>query len=350
MTRSEVFEALTSSSGENGGRDLSDLRDKIASWEFGGVADNTLLLCVLSITGQDVLRDFRNEFAKDSTRLSSTIESAEEAMHRTINFLRRDARVPHFDLVPYQHLLVTLVRFFTLHPKPSEWERVLLRRWYWRAAVHGPLPKLGPTGTLRLALNTVGDEDNPFDTVKKLLQAFPSERRTASIDRLQWNHADSNTTLCAMAYLGPRVPTSLLSDAGEIIDVARLITATKSASLQRIFPRERGHLAGSAANRLFWQSPGEILFGDHQQPPVSEEDESPRTTVTPENIGQALTLSDRTVLESHAINEEAAHWLRRGEVEPFLKERHSAIQKAVEDFVDARAEWDHPVRPAIAFL
>lgn len=350
MTRSEVFEALTSSSGDNGGQDLSDLRDRIAAWEFGGVADNTLLLCVLSITGQDVLRDFRSEFVKDSERLSATIESAAKAMRRTVTFLRRDAQVPHFDLVPYQHLLVALVRFFALHPKLTQWERVLLRRWYWRAAVHGPLPKLGPTGTLRLAVNAVGDEDSPFATVERLLQAFPSQRRTASIDRLQWNWADTNTTLCAMAYLGPRVPNSLLADAGEIIDVARLITATKSASLQRIFPKESGDLAGSAANRVFWQSPGEILLEEQQESPVFEEIEGTRSTPKRENIWQAFAMSDRTVLKSHGINERAAHWLQRGDVESFLTERHDTIRKAVDDFVDARAEWSHPVRPAIATL
>ena len=147
MNRAEVFQALTASDTQ-GERDLRQLTDDIAARGFGTVAENTLVLCVLSVRGPNVLRDFRAEFAGGSSQLTKTIDHADTAINGAITFLRDDAGVPHFDLVPYQHLLVTLVRFFALHKNPTDWDLVLLRRWYWRAALHGPLPKLGATGTL----------------------------------------------------------------------------------------------------------------------------------------------------------------------------------------------------------
>ena len=324
MNRAEVFHALTSLS-TPGGRDLSHIANEIASRGFGAVADSTLVLCVLSIRGPDVLRDFRAELADDSLLLSETTNHAERAVNRTITFLREEAGVPHFDLVPYQHLLVVLVRFFALHEKSSEWERVLLRRWYWRAAVHGPLPKLGSTGTLRLALNLI-NERSAYDTVAALLDAFPSERRWASVDRLQLNRADSRIALCAMARLGPLRPAATLGDVAVEIDVAQVLTTERRDALPRLFPVEHGDLARSAANRVFWSD------ASAEDPAIS------------------LASAEPGVLASHAISETAAEVLRNGHAEAFLGERHAKIQQVVDDFVDARAEWDYPTRPALASL
>ena len=348
MKRAEVFHALTSAS-TPGGRDMPYLADTIDSWGFGAIAHNALLLCVLSVRGSDVLRDFRAEFANDSARLAAVIDDTEKAISRTITFLRDDATVPHLDLVPYQHLLVVLVRFFSLHKEPSEWERVLLRRWYWRAAVHGPLPKLGSTGTLRLALNTVGLH-SAFATVARLLAMFPSEKRTAGAERLRWNRADSKTTLCALAGLGPMMPTGTLDEVAEI-DVARVLTLSRDDALPRIFPSLTGELAGSAANRVFWQPHADNFGSDDQD---DSADSAERV-----GLGNADGLDDLTivlasagsrVLASHAISATAVKALRRGSANAFLKTRLSDIRHVVEDFVDARADWERATRPALASL
>ena len=348
MNRAEVFHALTSSN-TPGGRDLPYLADKIASWGFGAVANNTLVLCVLSVRGPDVLRDFRAEFANDSRRLATTIDQAETAIRRTINFLRGDAAVHHLDLVPYQHLLVALVRFFALREDPSEWERVLLRRWYWRAAVHGPLPKLGPTGTLRLTLNTI-DGRSAFDTVAALLNAFPSERRQVRVERLHWSRADSKITLCAMARLGPLMPTTAMGNASEI-DVARVLTVNRKGALPRVFPSAHGEVASSPANRVFWRPYADDLGSEGQEDFAGrEENEGLGSTDNPIDPSIALASSEPRVLTSHAISGPGVEALRHGDAEAFLEIRHGDIQRLVEDFVDARAEWEHATRPALASL
>ena len=327
MHRAEVFQALTSSD-KKGVRDLRQLAEDIASRRFGKIAENTLVLCVLSGSRPDVLRDFRTEFGDDPEGLSATIDRADAAIERTIDFLRDDAGVPHFDLVPYQHLLVTLVRLFTLHERITEWERVLLRRWYWRAALHGSLPRLGPTGTLRLALNII-DKDSASDSVLALLKEFPAQKRRVTLGQMRWNRADSKTTLCALANVRPRVPNGADGE-GAQIDVAQVLTSDRSSALPRIFPTLGGEQGGSPANRVFWHPRSDHAGSD--DPAI------------------VLATADAGILASHAISPLAAEALRDGNVEAFLEDRHECIRRVVEDFVDARAEWERPTRKDVASL
>lgn len=101
MNRAEVFHALTSAS-TPGSRDLPYLADKIDSWGFGSIANNTLLLCVLSVRGSDVLRDFRAEFANGSERLAAAIDDAEKAISRDDHLptRRRRGSAPRFGSLP----------------------------------------------------------------------------------------------------------------------------------------------------------------------------------------------------------------------------------------------------------
>ena len=348
MTRAEVFHALTSSDTPEG-RDLSYLADQVASWGFGSVRNSTLMMCVLSVDGPDVLRDFRAEFANGSERMSDMIDRAETAIRRSITFLSRDARVPHLDLVSYQHLLVALVRFFALYENPSQWERVLLRRWYWRAAVHGPLPKLGSTGTLRLTLNTI-DGRSAIETVQALLAEFPHERRSATTDRMHWNRADTKTALCALANLKPLEPSSENGEESINIDIGEALTINRNEALPRVFPSATGELASSLANRVFWQ-PGQTSFpsGNGTDGNPEEGGDFGRADA-PADPAAVLAMAGPEVLTSHAISASAIAALRSGNSDRFLKARNADLQRTLEDFVDARAEWDHPSRRPLASL
>ncbi len=326
MTRAEVFHALTSLN-TPGKRDLSQLAHEIGALGFGSLPCNTLMLCVLSVRGPDVLRDFRTEFPSGSPHLARTIDRAETAIKRAIVFLREDAGVLHFDLVPYQYLLVTLVRFFSLHANCSEWERVLLRRWYWRAAVHGPLPKLGSTGTLRLALNAISTDRSAIETVMALLREFPNKSRPVEVGAMHWNRADAKTTLCAMAALRPLNP-SISNGAGpQEIDITEALTIDRQAALPRVFDYSAARGAPrSLANRVFW-------------PPSANDDPT-----------LVLASAERAVLESHAISQTAAAALQCDDSESFVRTRERDIRARVADFVDARAEWERPTRPPLASL
>ena len=146
------------------------------------------------------------------------------------------------------------------------------------------------------------------------------------------------------------MPTGALDEVAEI-DVTRALTVNRDDALPRIFLSLTGELAGSAANRVFWQ-PHVDNFGSEDQEDSADRDESTRlgNADGPDDLTIVLASAGSRVLASHAISATAVQTLRRGSTEAFLKTRLSDIQNVVEDFVDARAEWDHATRPALASL
>lgn len=321
MTRAEVFHALNTST-DTQPADLRALSEEVAASGYGELDDNTLLFCVLGVRHPDVLRDFHSEFA-DGEDVGDAFHSARRAIADAASFLTQYAGVPHLGLVPYQHLTVGLVRFFALHPESSEWERTLLRRWFWRSAVHGPIARLGSTGTLRATTKAIVPEDAQ-QSVAALLELDSPDRREPELVSFRWNVADVRTSICALADLGP-----LDAASGEKVDVAATIERLGRGALVRVVPTSTDELSRTLANRMFQ--------GVEEFPATGD-------------VGTAVSVADEATLRSHAIPEEAAAALRGGDAEEFLRLRADALRAAVASFVDARAEWERPTRPEISQL
>ncbi len=325
MTRAEVFHALNTATSA-GSPDLRTLGEEVSGLGFGEIRDNALLFCVLAVRGPDVFREFRSEFKTDSD-LTEALEAARVAIGRSVDFLRSEAGVPHLDLVPYQHLLVGLVRFFALYETPSEWDLLLLRRWFWRAAVHGPLAKQGSTGTLRATLNAIAP-GSANTAVTELLDVVPSERATARVGQFRWNIADARVAMCVLAA---QSPIDLVS--GEVIDVTESIDRLGKESLVALFPNGLDDLVRTPANRVF----------------ASSADEG-GSVIAQDELVSALAASDDLVRRSHAVSDEAAAALAVGDAGRFLHARAEVLQTLMENFVDSRAEWERSARPPIASL
>lgn len=325
MTRAEVFHALhTAVSPE--AFDLRTLRDQLGSLGFGEFTDNTLLFCVLSVRGPDVLREFRSEFSSDED-LETAFREAEAAIRHTIDFLRVDADLPHMSLVPYQHLTVGLTRFFALHPNPDEWVRVLLRRWFWRSAVHGPIAKTGSTGTLRATMNAITPGD-PYASASRLLDLVGSEPRTPEIGPFRWNVADVRISLTALANLQP---IDLVSR--RVIDVTESIELRGRDALIQLIANKENETARTLASRVF-----------------SGVESSDSAEVGADEVLTAIAAAadDPLLIGSHAISEDGAAAVASGDLDRFLKIRLEDLGALVTDFVDARCEWERPLRPRIA--
>lgn len=324
MTRAEVFHALHTSAGEQPS-DLRALADEVNGTGFGQLDDNTLLFCVLGVRDHDVLRDFHAEFEEDED-LAEVFETARLAIVRTIAFLREDAAVPHFDVVPYQHLTVGLTRFFALHPEPTDWDRVLLRRWFWRSAVHGPIARLGSTGTLRATTKAIVPGE-PHASVAGLVELASSERRVPELVAYRWNVADVRATIAALANLRP-----IDVGTGSTISPTEAIELAGRDALAPVVANRVGDLARTAANRCF-------VLVDQVSGGGSGED-----------LATAISVSSDQVLRSHAIPRVAAQSLADGEPEAFVGARATVLREVVAAFVDARAEWEREHRPALQDL
>ena len=359
MTRAEVFHALSTSQNDEG-PSLRWLHAEVDGFGFGTIIDTTLLYCILAVRGPDMTREFRSEFRDRPGERREAIQAARVALRKAVAFIRDEAQVPHAKLVPYQYLLVGVARFFALHPDPSDWERVLLRRWFWRSAACGPLSRKGTTGTLAVTTSAIAEGD-AYSSVERLLKSVPEpagdEQVQVQVGRFQINSAEARITACAMAALGPRDLSN-----GDPIDVNAALEIAGSGALPRL-ATGIGAEVSNAANQM----------ADSDAPDHPADDTAFSNTAanrifvsaTQANIGvdgeklidallqfreQADEQDMSEVFRSHALSGEAVEALRDSDPDKFLKLRHERPTETVRNFVDAQAEWSHPAHPGVRRL
>lgn len=300
---------------------------------FGIVDDDTVLRAVLARRGGNVTRDIRVEFS-DRARESRDfgIETPEEtyrqgelALSRAVAFLQEEAGVPHFAFLPYRYLLVVLTRFFALFPEPSPRNCVLLRRWFWRAALIGPGPFSSSWTT---AINNLSGRIAANDETGNILRLLgaPIDQALSfpSLAGFKTSAAASRIVLSALWALKPR---SLLT--GQPYERQQLIEAiqpdtTLAGVAKRIFNREPESQKAWAANRILV---------------LEAEDESPMS-VADLLIAPPLerNVAECDLLASHALDAELIRTLTEGNKTAFLDGRQQLIQQVVADFIERMAE------------
>jgi hypothetical protein len=336
LSRAEVFAALHPGKGSSlePYSPFQRIAESIHSERgFGIVDDDTVLQAVLARRGGNVTRDIRVEFS-DRIREPrdfgvETEETAyregELALLRAVAFLQEDASVPHFAFLPYRYLLVVLTRFFAHFPEPEPRNRVLLRRWFWRAATIGPGPFASSwTNAVRtLAARITADDET--GSIQRLLsspvnQALP----LPSLTGFKTNTAAGRVVLSALWALKPR---SLLT--GKPYDRPQLAEAIQPAATlggvaKHILNREPENQRAWAANRIL------VL-----------EDELPGTVADVLIEPSLFRLGDDSeFLASHALDDALIQALLHREKIAFLEERQRHIEEAVRDFISRMAETD----------
>jgi hypothetical protein len=320
MTKAEVFRALNTSSTEPRA-DIATLDDEIAGLGFGSFAGNTVLYAVLASRGPDVLRDFRAEFDSPEDQMAA-LEVTRRAVERVAEFLRLRADVPHFSLVPYQHQMVGLIRFFALHPQPEPQILVLLRRWFWQAADVGPLPRLGATGTLRATAAAIV-EGQPFESVSGLLELSGPIGAQLEIGSYRWTSASTRVGVCALAQLRP---VDLID--GAEIDVTAAVDRLGREALTPLIDQSRaGDLGRTLANRIFIP---------------------PSAGLSQSELADLIAASEPSRLMSHCVSAEAATGLAKGDEGRFLRIRWDDVRSLVTTFIAARTERHVKSRPPLA--
>lgn len=298
---------------------------------FGIVDDDTVLGAVLARRGADVTRDIRVEFSNRTREPrdfgneapEETYRQGELALSRAVAFLQKDASVPHFAFLPYRYLLVVLTRFFAHFPEPSPRNRVLLRRWFWRAALIGPGPfaSSGTNAMRTLAIRITANDET--GSIQQLLNnPIDQSLSPPSLTGFRTSSAASRIVLSALWALKPR---SLLN--GQPYERQQLIEAiqpdaTLAGVAKRIFNREPENQKAWAANRIL------VL-----------EDELPMAVIdlllTP-YLGRNVAECD--LLASHALDAELVKILAEGNKTAFLDGRQQLVKRVVADFVERMAE------------
>ncbi len=309
LTRAEAFHGLFSVA--NQGTTLASIQEQVETeLSWGSIDAETILQAFLARRGSDAYRDLHQEFTKERISRSDfpheTKEQAYDAtfdsLEATINFLKKSG-VPHFTFLAYRFLLVVLSRFFALFPKPSPRNLELLRRWYWRAAVIGPVLTGGTTNAVRIlaAYIRAGEEDA---SVQRLLDSVSDKPLSfPQANSFRTNRASGHVMLCALWAQRPLSPDTKEAFSGDDLSQEIGRNSTPRPACPEVFPHGKlpEQLSNSLANRALM--PGIPL----------------EVVQTPENW-------DPIVRESHLFGE-------LGDPSEMVYAREAKLQKAIDDFL-----------------
>ena len=351
LTRAEIFSALFAGNEEDKAgtptldRIAQDISDDL---NFGLIDNDTVLQAILGRRAPDVLRQIRTEFGPDA-RVSIDVPEedrdtayrlGEEALRRAVQFLQTTAGVPHFTLLPYKYLIVVLARLFAHYPELGERDKLLVRRWFWRAAVVGPeIFRGNTTGAVRLQNRAIqpGDLEG---SIQRLLELVPwTAFRTPDLDRFRSNEAATKLVLCSWWSLAPRsLATGKpfdVADLAESIGVGRTpVDAVQNVVSRAFVPRD---LRTWAATRMLY-------------PANPEEDSAETIFGIPALYRPSLAGTWEEALASHCISMEADAAFGNGDIEGFLADRQQALALQLGLFLQQRCEWEFEDTPPLDSL
>lgn len=317
LTKTEVFSALHSGVAGDKPLDLHALGRIPAEMGFGSLDDGLVLRCILAFRGGDVFRaDFADEFESEADR-AETFAAVATVLRDVVDFLRRDAGIPHVRLLPYSQFVYIPVRFCRLHGRPTGRAATLLRRWIWRAAIAGTRARAVGVGDVRDQIGAVEAAD-PTAAAQALLRLVPSFPDTpVELDRVHLNHAMTKINVLGLLSAEPR---DLVT--GESLDLASLLQS--GSPLRTVANDDSLRLASTLANRVVTH------LG------------SGRT------LQRALAGAEPEVATTHLVDELGQSMLYTGDLAAFLTHRAVAVEETVKHHIDRMAEWGARDRRSVA--
>lgn len=356
LSRAEIFSGLFV--GDESAENATPTFDRIAQnieddRRFGLIDNDVVLQAVLARRGPDVRRDIRDEFG-DEEKTSPSDRSlpefpgenrdtayarGEEAVRRAVMFLQDHAGVPHYTLLPYRYLLIVLTRLFAHYPEPDSRSLLLIRRWFWRAALVGPEVFRGSvTGAVRTLNYAVqsGDSAGSISRLQSLVDR--PEATMPNLKRFRSNEASTKIILCSWWSLGPRSLTTgepferedlseVLQDRPTALDAVRYVVSRYSV------PRE---LRLWAADRVL------LPVTDGEVGAVE-----PLLSARPQRLAEDVW---QQVLASHCLDEEMIRLIGKGRIADFLERRQGVLAEQLANFLRRRCEWDFEDTPPLAEL
>ncbi|MGA6164104.1 DUF262 domain-containing protein [Amycolatopsis magusensis] len=346
LTRAEVFSALNPRSRDE--VDIPLIADRISQeTNFGRIDDDTVLLALLARRGPNVQREIRLEF--DSVERGGAIDfpnedretayaEAERALRAAVLFLQETANVPHFSFLPYRYLLVVLTRFFGLHRHVGSRNAILLRRWFWRAALIGPaLYRGSTTGTTR-QLNGLIVRADVEASIEKLLGSVSGRSSEPLQPRVfRTNELTAKVILCSWWARGPRSPLT-----GESYSVKELSeTVGDRRTPAEAVPRLRS--AASVSKYRLWAA-NRMLVPDEELTVGELADD----LVKAQSFGRQ---SWEAILDSHLMTPHLLGKLLNSDApSEFYEERQGLVEQELSRFVAVMCENDLEDTPSLAEL
>lgn len=327
LTRAEVFAALHSNQPSSDWTFRKIVRDLHNATAFGVLDENTVLSALLATRGPDVKRDIRAEFDNDSEdEKQLAYEKTFIALQRAVDFLQREAGIPHLTFLPYKYLLVVLARYFAFFEARDARSVELLRRWLWRAAVVGPEHFRGGTpNAARILCGKIIEEaasqseTAAMDSIQRLLDSVPNRPPTRDYGSFQAGEATAKIFLCSLWARGPRDPSTgelyALEDLGDVI--GDYSTATPAVV----------KIPGQAGARERRTAGSRVILPARTSPRVSREPTPAEQLTHLVADRRNVTIAAQDVLNSHGFDEIAK------DANPW-EERSLRVVRGAEAFVN----------------
>jgi hypothetical protein len=337
LSASELFSALATGPQASAGgraRRIEEIAHSIASQtDFGLIDEATIMRAILSVRTDEI--NYVSTIPVGE--LQESYDESHEPLFKAVSFLQEAAEVPHFTFLAYRYLLIVLTRFFALHPSPDARNVTLLRRWFWRATVAGTRSSSGSSSAiaLRRALGAIG-HGRTSESVQSMLRRIDQpNQRFPSIRRFNARTAPTRILSCSWWSQRPRDPRNGKAFSKSEISIA--LGSSKSAG--RVLPaifRNGKDLSSLSANHLLL--------------PIKDESVDEIDTLLSIPRFRTTSTEWQRVLRSHAMTDEAAALLRRGDISEFLNIREGLIDRDYRVFIAAMCEWDFEDTPPLTDL
>lgn len=313
LEASDVFRALHGS----GTRMPSGLDDVVAALHdtgFGNIDKDILLAAVLAVAGKEPGRGIEQ---LDTSEVPDALARTLSVIQHVIVFLRKECGIPHEALMPFPLHLVTLARFFSLHPEPAPRSLSLIACWVWR----GAMGQRDDTLTTRETLQAIVEDE--AEAVQNLLRGVGSRpHEMPPLTPYSFVSPHSRLQLLALWSLVPRHIVT-----GAPLRIDELMQSDDPAQpIQRAGKNVDTQAAAGLASRLLHPP----LPGGLRKPLVAQ--------------------SSAAILASHGITPEAHERLASGDFAAFLRLREDVLRPHIEQFLEKRARWNASDRPPIAHL
>lgn len=326
LSAGDVFDALNGARAGAKPGTLAQIAMELEALDFGRIEEKVIYRLLRVLQGHDVTeRSGKGELRLKGAAAEAAYEQTLNVMRQVIMFVKREAGILHYELLPYKQPLITLGRFFQHHPQPQPRSRELLVRWLWRGALTGA--HRGDTVSTRQSLAQIDASDEELSVQRMLARVGTSESSLvpAASDKFNFRHAAGKLMTLALMDLKP-----LSFDKNQAVDapaLLRVAAETETSPLLELI----GQIVGgpnswlhTVSNRLF-----------HPKTPKF------RTLIAD---------APPHVLLSHGIDGRAIAAWRASDRVAFLTYRAAWLDQHFAQFFARRARWDESDRPSMAAL
>ncbi len=285
-------------------RGLIEVTEDLRSEHFGELDEKWLMKAIAAIQGLANSSQLLDYFSwHNEAEQTISLRNAEIVLRSTIDFLRKDACVLNWALLPYRFPIGPICAYFNKFPDPPENARKLLRQWLWRGALSGE-HRINNIPRVRTTLAIVDGAKTPREASQRLLDQTQAPAWPFKSQAHRRNAAATRIACCVLAKLNPRhLQTNEPLDLEEILardqPFPQLVKQTQSGTESRIL-----------------------------HPSLKK-----RTAHSFELWVRLLNECSSDTRRSHLITPKALQYLNDGKQQDFIKQRRKDLDERINKFL-----------------